>query len=880
MEDTSIYQQHLQSLKSTVEGLLLAQVPNVWSVYGGLNRLYLCLEKIFQHGCKCSSPEGEFYQFVQGLEWLQPETSKSYFALDCEYRPHVPALLKSDKSRIWLYRSLESHTLFVKLSWLLMDESHLLSCYENWAFLCQKEYADATLICLRAVEKNQATYLSEINPCLFLKNASSKGLAKTHRRCSSFPDSHLKFCTNKNSKVSALKDVVDNSPIKNRKIIGKLKPWSSLPALQIDSSVKIDKRVRFESRTTPNTPLHTKKIPSRMLRVDYNLPQPKPEKSKLEKGHGKPVKAIIINNSDIIEYTPSLSSSHSSGTYQGREEGCSPGSSYNTRGKRGFFSQSPLTMVEYTFLPRQGEKDYSRHKPKSFIEDGGMSILPMSTGQDYFPKPAKGQSLRAYLTSSKKARSNAELDRENAHFSVSEAIISAMEKLKCQYRDMGYVNKLISETDSEDNEDRLLLNLKQRIRVRRGRRKAENRGRRGSSDGRTDTTTTVSPSSTPGGSISGCSSSEEVEDLEIDEANYLDENQGLSMSMASLYSDADILKKPRGAPDGSSEIVAAVAPSDILSAEGVALSLLSKFNEKHLPKASDLEWLVSEEDAPQALLPLPKSWPVDPDGPEGPSTPLRGTRDWAPPRPQIVLTLLPTPSRKELIEKQNYKCAGCGMTVAAQYASKLRYCNYLGKYFCTGCHKNQVALIPARILYKWDFGRYPVSTFSFKLLEQMYSDPLFRIFDLNKDIRKLSKHLEFIRRYRLGLSYLKEYIFTCRLAETAQEWLERELPPYFLSKPDEYSIDDLVNVKNGELKRKLMFLVDVCLRHTSKCKLCLARGYICELCNADEVIFPWQMRVVTRCSKCSTCFHTKCWTDKSTCRKCKRKSERQTETVI
>lgn len=55
--------------------------------------------------------------------------------------------------------------------------------------------------------------------------------------------------------------------------------------------------------------------------------------------------------------------------------------------------------------------------------------------------------------------------------------------------------------------------------------------------------------------------------------------------MASLYSDADILKKPRGAPDGSSEIVAAVAPSDILSAEGVALSLLSKFNEKHLPKS-------------------------------------------------------------------------------------------------------------------------------------------------------------------------------------------------------------------------------------------------------------------------------------------------------
>lgn len=65
----------------------------------------------------------------------------------------------------------------------------------------------------------------------------------------------------------------------------------------------------------------------------------------------------------------------------------------------------------------------------------------------------------------------------------------------------------------------------------------------------------------------------------------------------------------------------------------------------------------------------------------------------------------------------------------------------------------------------------------------------------------------------------------------AQEWLERELPPYFLSKPDEYSIDDLVNVKNGELKRKLMFLVDVCLRHTSKCKVSLVQKQLFKFAN-------------------------------------------------
>lgn len=66
-----------------------------------------------------------------------------------------------------------------------------------------------------------------------------------------------------------------------------------------------------------------------------------------------------------------------------------------------------------------------------------------------------------------------------------------------------------------------------------------------------------------------------MEDLEIDEAANLLDNRDLSMSMASLYSEADLSKKSRGAPDGA---------SDVLSAEGVALSLISRFNEKHLPR--------------------------------------------------------------------------------------------------------------------------------------------------------------------------------------------------------------------------------------------------------------------------------------------------------
>ena len=44
--------QLLQNLRSVVEGLLTNGVSNVWSVYGGLNRLHAIMEKIFKHGCR------------------------------------------------------------------------------------------------------------------------------------------------------------------------------------------------------------------------------------------------------------------------------------------------------------------------------------------------------------------------------------------------------------------------------------------------------------------------------------------------------------------------------------------------------------------------------------------------------------------------------------------------------------------------------------------------------------------------------------------------------------------------------------------------------------------------------------------------------------
>ncbi|XP_017767901.1 PREDICTED: run domain Beclin-1-interacting and cysteine-rich domain-containing protein isoform X1 [Nicrophorus vespilloides] len=852
MWDDDVHLKHqtlLRDLKSTVEGLLSSQVANVWYIYGGLNRLHVDVVKIFKHGCTITQTgnESDYWRFIKGLQWLQPNTSNSSFSIDCEYRSHLPHTIKEDRASTWLYRCLENHSLSQKLSWLLSDQSHLLSCYHSKAFLCQKDYAEATLICLRAVERNQPSLISEIKPHLFL--LPSKEYHRNHRRCSSFPDAHLRDNSTRKTYQSFDLTLPKCDEIKTKdtqRIVVKLRTWKSLPDMH-RSSVKIATRVRHntECRSSPVTPIRiigNEKVSPSLLKVDYDSLQKKvPKKSTLKRPNKtQKSKRVLIDNCNIIEHTQSA-----------------PKAVTKTK----VSSSAP----EYSFLSFvSGEKDYTKKPKKTFIEDGGMSVLPMATG--FFPRPLKGQSLTSFLMSSQFTRANAELDRENAHFNISEAVISAMEQIKC--------GKVCSDEHQEESDEEI-NQLKQRIRLRRRMKIVEEQkqtswgGSSLLSDGKTDTTTEASPASmssstdTYSGSIS---SEENVFDLEIDKASNLSDIMELSMSMASLYSEADIMKRTREAPDGA---------SDALSAEGVALTLISKFSEKQLPRASDLVWLVSEEDAPQALLPLPKSWPVSPDDCDELVTSLRGTMEWAPPRPQVIFTLHPIVSRNDLIAKQNYRCAGCGMRVAKQYASKFRYCNYLGRFFCTGCHSNQLSIIPARIIQNWNFKRFIVSNFSYRLLEQMYTDPLFRVFELNRKLMN-NKAMKTCRMFREGLSYLKDFILTCRFADTIQDYLKNERS-YLLSDPDVYSMEDLVKVKTGEMRVKFKFIAEMCSKHVYECQLCLARGFICEICKKNDLLFPWRMGSVSRCKKCGCCFHITCWkeSDDLPCRRCTRFGRRR-----
>ena len=52
-------------------------------------------------------------------------------------------------------------------------------------------------------------------------------------------------------------------------------------------------------------------------------------------------------------------------------------------------------------------------------------------------------------------------------------------------------------------------------------------------------------------------------------------------------------------------------------------------------------------------------------------------------------------------------------------------------------------------------------------------------------------------------------------------------------------------------------------------QICKARGFICEFCHSDDILYPFQLRTVVQCASCKSFFHRKCYIA-SKCPKCLR----------
>ncbi|XP_072294007.1 run domain Beclin-1-interacting and cysteine-rich domain-containing protein isoform X2 [Eucyclogobius newberryi] len=921
----------LSSLKTTVEGLVSTNNPNVWSRYGGLQRLHKDMNNILSHGLKNEQVyyrQKDYWPFVSCVRFICPNLAahvEQFMRLEQEVTSGTSNTSESYKAERWLLHSLQVHMLSAQLRPLLRHQGHMRKYYKNSAFLLSEPHVTAMFQCLEAVEQNNPKLLAQIDTFGLspLKGSPVLGLLKSQSLCvlpgsggvwRSADSTSKGVSLNRRLATSncSLREADDSTPNTSHSTDFGLQNGNSTNNLSVAANnpgplwVCVSRAGECEPGATP-APNHIS-TPSITL---PESPSPSPQET-CDSGEGDfddGPEYLAIGNLGQRNRQNSRSSTPISDQGEMKEQDTpnsllappsarrssfSEGQRAPGRGSRGHtrsFSDTGLNQkLRNESSGEDRVNDYnpfsSEHSDASssnslYTESDGSQSRSVSDGM--FRKPSEGQSLISYL-SEQDFGSCADLEKENAHFSISESLIAAIELMKYN------LWRQEEEREEEGDSDSEIQQLKQKIRLRRQqirRSRVPPSAFSNHNFNTTDSGTSRRSSQDSYQGLSDSDSAEEVEECELRDGcegqSLLAVSQnGLSLSLASLFSDADIKRSvsSSGRSFLSSESFSSPSFLQSNSAESVAMGLLRQFEGMQLPAASELDWLVPEHDAPQKLLPIPDSLPISPDDGEHADIyklriRVRGNLEWAPPRPQIIFNIHPTPKRKIVITKQNYRCAGCGIRVDPDYIKRLRYCEYLGRYFCQCCHDNAQAIVPGRVLRKWDFSKYYVSNFARDLLSKIAGDPLFNPNDINSGLYKKIKALEAVRVLRVQLLHMKNLFKTCRFAKEVLEQFDT-LPGHLTEDHHLFSLSDLTAVRNGELAPRLKELLKLGTRHVAGCVLCQAKGFVCEFCgNEKDIIFPFQLSKCQRCEECHACYHRSCFKPGKACPRCQRLAERR-----
>jgi hypothetical protein len=103
----------------------------------------------------------------------------------------------------------------------------------------------------------------------------------------------------------------------------------------------------------------------------------------------------------------------------------------------------------------------------------------------------------------------------------------------------------------------------------------------------------------------------------------------------------------------------------------------------------------------------------------------------------LIVEIQPYKPMKQMLEAQHYTCAGChkhfddAKTLVRDFVQtfgwgKPRLCEYTSQLYCSSCHTNETAVLPARVLHHWDFTHYPVSQLAKSYLESIHDQVIQR----------------------------------------------------------------------------------------------------------------------------------------------------------
>uniref|UniRef100_A0A3Q4GGP7 Pleckstrin homology domain containing, family M, member 3 n=1 Tax=Neolamprologus brichardi TaxID=32507 RepID=A0A3Q4GGP7_NEOBR len=212
---------------------------------------------------------------------------------------------------------------------------------------------------------------------------------------------------------------------------------------------------------------------------------------------------------------------------------------------------------------------------------------------------------------------------------------------------------------------------------------------------------------------------------------------------------------------------------------------------------------------------------------------------------------------------QSFRCAGCQRPIGLS-RGKAKVCYYSGWYYCQSCHQDNSFLIPARLLHNWDTSKHKVSKQAKEFLEFVYEEPLLDIQQLNPCLYEHCEPLSIVLRLRQQLQSLRAYLFSCRatVAEDLRRRYEHCGTEVHFCSPA---------VIDGKLAPFLSKVIKFASSHVFSCSLCREKGFICELCQNGQVIYPFQENATRRCDSCGAVFHAECRQKAQPCPRCVRR---------
>ncbi|XP_051273601.1 pleckstrin homology domain-containing family M member 1 [Dicentrarchus labrax] len=234
----------------------------------------------------------------------------------------------------------------------------------------------------------------------------------------------------------------------------------------------------------------------------------------------------------------------------------------------------------------------------------------------------------------------------------------------------------------------------------------------------------------------------------------------------------------------------------------------------------------------------------------------------------LLVHLCTVPSEKGL-DTQSFKCAGCPQQIGPS-RGRARLCEFSGQYYCDSCHHGDTTIIPSRMVHNWDLTQREVSKKALWLLAQVAQEPLLNLEQLNPELVKHAESMAQAHSLRQKLRLLGDYLLTCRSGACKKLQARMEQRTYLLESSHLYSVMDLRQIAEGEYGTYLMTLSQYASNHVFHCDLCTQRGFICQICHANDIIFPFQFDSTTRCKDCKAVFHLACKAPGISCPRCQR----------